>query len=148
MGRDGRRSGAAKAAVALAVGFAGLAPAAAAPTEAERRQFCADAEARYRQLFGKVPRDEPVAVVPMFNNTFCPAAVTVRQGTVVRWVNVDRRTSHSVWFKDAGKPESERVFPGEAVEMTVDLPPGDYPYLCGPHWEAEGMVGRMTVTGR
>ncbi len=144
----GRRSKAAVTAIALAAGLVGLAPAAAAPTEAERQQICADAEARYRQLTGRARQDEPVTVVLMFNNTFCPAAVTVKQGGVVRWVNVDRRTSHSVWFKQSGKPESERAFPEETVEMTIDLPPGEYPYLCGPHWEAEGMVGRMTVTGR
>jgi plastocyanin len=71
----------------------------------------------------------------------------VKQGATVRWINVDRRTSHSVWFKEAGRGESERAFPEELVEMTIDLPPGEHPYLCGPHWEREGMVGRLRVTG-
>jgi plastocyanin len=31
--------------------------------------------------------------------------------------------------------------------MTIDLPTGVYSYLCGPHWEKEGMIGRLTVTG-
>jgi len=29
--------------------------------------------------------------------------------------------------------------------MTFDLPPGDYSYLCGPHWESHGMIGKVTV---
>ncbi|HHK73901.1 MAG TPA: copper-binding protein, partial [Rhizobiales bacterium] len=39
-----------------------------------------------------------------------------------------------------------RVFPKDKVEMKFDLPPGDYPYLCGPHWESDGMIGKVTVT--
>lgn len=117
-------------------------------TDAERDQLCLEAAERYRQAFGKAPGEEPFKVVLMYKDNFCPRALTVTQGSTLRWVNVDRRTSHSVWFKDAGKPESDRSFPEEFVEMTIDWPPGDYPYLCGPHWEREGMVGRLTVTGR
>ena len=71
--------------------------------------------------------------------------MTVKKGTTVRWVNVEKRTSHSVWFKAAGKAESDRLFPEEHVEVTFDLPPGEYPYLCGPHWEKEDMRGTVTV---
>ena len=60
-------------------------------------------------------------------------------------MNVDRRTTHSVWFRDAGRPESDRVFGGEHIEMTVDLPPGEHGYLCGPHWQMEGMIGTLTI---
>ena len=116
--------------------------------EAARKEICAEAEGRYRQIFGKAPSEEPFVVVLMYRDNFCPQHVSVKQGTTLRWVNVDRRTSHSVWFKESGRAESDRAFPEELVEMTVDWPPGEYPYLCGPHWEREGMVGRLTVTGR
>lgn len=122
--------------------------AAAALTEAERAEICRDAEARYRAIHGRDPREEAFTVILMFKDTFCPPSVTVPQGARLRWINVDRRTSHSVWFQEHGRPESERIFPEETIDMTVDWPPGEYPYLCGPHWEKEGMIGRLTVTGR
>ena len=81
----------------------------------------------------------------MYKYTFCPHEMDVKQGATVRWVNVDRRTSHSVWFKVIGKPESDRLFSEEKVEMIIDMPPGDFPYLCGPHGEQEGMTGQLTV---
>ncbi len=120
---------------------------AAATTQAERQAICQEAEGRYRDMFGRAPKDEPFTVVLMYRDTFCPQQLTVKRGSRLRWINVDKRTSHSVWFKEAGQAESERKFPEEFVEMTVDWPPGDYPYLCGPHWEKEGMIGRLTVTG-
>jgi|GEM_PF-567888 len=136
------------------ISFLGLAYAAAlgdaqalALSEVERAEICASAATRYREIFGHTARDEPFTVVMMFKDNFCPQSITVTQGTKVRWVNVDKRTSHSVWFKEAGKPESDRVFAEEVVDLTIDWPPGEYPYLCGPHWEKEGMVGRLTVTG-
>ena len=63
----------------------------------------------------------------------------------MRVINVDKRTSHSVWFKEAGKEESERLFPEEGWSITFGTP-GEYPYVCGPHGEQEGMVGKVTVT--
>lgn len=117
-------------------------------TDAERSEICREADERYRTLHGRSPKDEPFVVIMMFKDNFCPQSIAVPQGTRLRWINVDRRTSHSIWFKEEGKPESERVFPEETIDMTVDWPPGEYPYLCGPHWEKEGMVGRLTVTGR
>jgi plastocyanin len=116
-------------------------------TDAEQREICSEGESRYREIYKRAAKDEPFVVVLMFKDIFCPQGLSVKQGTIVRWVNVDKRTSHSVWFKQLGMPESDRVFPEEFVERTIDLPPGDYPYLCGPHWE-EGMIGRLTVTGR
>lgn len=120
---------------------------AAARTESERAAICAEAEGRYRDIFGRASKDEPFAVVMMYKDTFCPQHIAVKRKARLRWVNVDRRTSHSVWFKDAGKAESERTFPEEFVEMVIDWPTGEYPYLCGPHWEREGMMGRLAVIG-
>ncbi len=116
----------------------------------EKKQICEKAEQRYRKIYGHPSSDllkDGIHVVKMYKYTFCPPQVTVRQGESVRWVNVDRRTSHSVWFRDEGKPESERIFPDpeEKVEMKFDLPPGEYPYLCGPHWQSDGMIGKVIV---
>jgi plastocyanin len=109
-------------------------------------QICDKAEKRYQKYFGKPSVNEPVTIVKMYKYTFCPAQVTIKQGESVRWINVDYATSHSTWFKQAGKSESERLFRKETSEMKFDLPPGDYPYLCGPHWESDGMLGKVTVT--
>ncbi len=130
--------------IALAVTSAPIG--AGAASDGERQKICDKAEKRYQKLFGKPSAEEDVVVVKMYKYTFCPGAVEVKQGATVRWVNVDKRTSHSTWFKEAGKPESDRLFSEEKVEMTFDLPPGIYPYLCGPHWKEEGMIGQVTVT--
>lgn len=118
----------------------------AATGEAERAKICEKAEARYQELFGKPSKDEPVTIVKMYRYTFCPTILKVKQGTTVRWVNVDKRTSHSVWFKEQGKKESDRLFSEEHVEMTLDFPPGDLGYICGPHYKTEGMQGRVIIT--
>lgn len=136
--------------VAAALGLFFAASFGAAPGWAqtpEQNEICAEAERLYQKSAGKPSKDEPFVVVLMYKFTFCPRDIKVKQGARVRFINVDRRTSHSVWFKEAGRPESERVFVDEFVEMKVDLPPGEHPYLCGPHWESDKMVGRMIVTG-
>ena len=108
-------------------------------------KICASAEKRYQKLFSRPSTDEDVTIVMMHKYTFCPPHITIRQGTTVRWVNVDKRTSHSIWFKKAEKKESDRLFGEEQVEITFDGSVGDYPYLCGPHWKEEGMIGTVTV---
>jgi plastocyanin len=118
----------------------------AAPSEAERAKICMKAEARYQKLFGKPSADEPVTIVKMYKYTFCPGVLKVKQGTIVRWVNVDKRTSHSVWLKEQGKPESDRLFSEEIVEIKMDFPPGDLGYICGPHFEKEDMRARIIIT--
>lgn len=117
----------------------------AASSEEEKAKHCAEAAERYKELTGKAPDQEPVTIVLMYKYKFCPENITVKPGTTVRWVNVDKRTSHSYWFRDAGKEESERLFPEDKAEMTFDMPAGDYSYLCGPHWESHGMIGKVTV---
>lgn len=105
---------------------------------------CAEAEQRYVELFGEPSADaQDVTVVLMYKYKFCPGELSVPVGTTVRWVNVDKRTSHSVIVKD--EPESERAFPEESIEFTFKIP-GSQDYLCGPHWERRDMIGRITVT--
>ena len=108
--------------------------------------ICAEADARYTEIYGHAPSDaEGVTVALMYKYTFCPVTLEVPVGTTVRWVNVDKRTSHSTWFRDAGEAESQRLFPDETAEQTFDIP-GEWGYLCGPHWESHDMVGKVVVT--
>ncbi|WP_299983797.1 plastocyanin/azurin family copper-binding protein [uncultured Ruegeria sp.] len=118
----------------------------AAPALAdETAALCAEAEERYVELFGQPSAAvEDAEVVLMYKYTFCPVELTIQAGTTVRWVNVDKRTSHSVLLKDGSEPESDRLFPEESVDLTF-LTPGPQDYLCGPHWETQNMIGMITV---
>ena len=111
----------------------------------ETKAICEKAEDRYRELYSDMPIEEGTVVIKMYKYTFCPIDLEVPVGTKLRWINVDKRTSHSVWFKEAGKDESERLFPDEFVEMTMETP-GRFNYICGPHGEQENMRGSLTVT--
>ncbi|MEX0350823.1 MAG: plastocyanin/azurin family copper-binding protein [Paracoccaceae bacterium] len=118
----------------------------ATPTWADdTAALCAEAEERYAEVFGQpstAVRD--AEVVLMYKYHFCPVEITVKAGTTVRWVNVDKRTSHSVLLKDGSERETDRIFPEESVDLTF-LTPGPQDYLCGPHWETQNMIGMVTV---
>ena len=80
-----------------------------------------------------------LAEVSIERMQFIPAAIKVKPGTTVKWVNNERRNNHSVYFEKEGLPESERFFPGESWQRVFDRP-GVYPYRCGPHPEMTGVV--------
>jgi len=82
---------------------------------------------------------DEAATVSIREMRFEPAALTVKAGATVRWVNDEKRTSHSVLFKGEGGLESERLFPGEQWQRRFDKP-GRYAYICGPHPEMSGVV--------
>ena len=118
---------------------------AAAADDNDQAAICAEAEDRYVELFGHPSADEDgVTVVLMYQYNFCPGHLTVKPGITVRWVNVDKRTSHSVLVKNSEWPESDRLFPEESVEFTF-LSAGDHDYLCGPHWDTHDMIGMVSV---
>lgn len=73
------------------------------------------------------------------NYRFEPAEVRIRAGDTVRWINREKRTSHSVLFASEQGGESERFFPQESWERRFDAP-GTYSYSCGPHPEMKGDV--------
>ncbi len=125
---------------------AGAALAASAKIEVteERKRACAKADARYKEIFPDA-KDAGVVIVKLYRYNFCPPNLKVKVGTTVRWVNVDKRTSHSVWLEESGVAESERFFPEEKFEFTFTSP-GAFPYLCGPHWKDEDMRGFVEVT--
>lgn len=82
---------------------------------------------------------QPVVEVGIEKEQFIPRHLKVKRGTTVRWVNNEKRTSHSVWFQQAGLPESERLLPQDSWERRFDVA-GTYPYVCGPHPEMTGVV--------
>ena len=71
--------------------------------------------------------------------TYTPAEVTIRVGDTVKWVNREKRTSHSILFPQEGGRESERLFPDESWQREFTRA-GRYPYTCGPHPEMKGVV--------
>ena len=132
-------------AVAAATGLSlAVASGPASGDQAEVEKICAEAEARYQELFGAEPVPDDVVVVKMYKYTFCPPDLEVKAGTTLRWINVDKRTSHSVWFKEDGQEESERLFPDEFVELLM-AEAGDFNYICGPHGEQEKMRAKISV---
>lgn len=70
---------------------------------------------------------------------FVPQEVRIKAGDTVKWINTEKRTSHSVLFPAEGGLESERFFPEESWKRTFDKP-GTYHYRCGPHEEMKGSV--------
>ena len=70
---------------------------------------------------------------------FSPAEVRIKAGDTVKWINQEKRTSHSVLFPAENGLESERLFPDERWQRTFTQP-GSYSYRCGPHEEMKGLV--------
>jgi plastocyanin len=130
-------------AVGIVFGVAFAAHAQEVPVDAELEAVCAEAEKRFADQGGARPAGR--VTVLMYKYRFCPPNVAVKAGTTVRWINVDKRTSHSVWLKEADVDESPRMFNFETWEFSF-ITPGKYPYICGPHGVEEKMVGHVTVT--
>ena len=82
-------------------------------------------------------------IVAIREYKFEPATIEVKVGQTVKWINGEKRTSHSIFFQGPSGFETERVFPGESWERVFDKP-GAYPYTCGPHPE---MTGQIVVIG-
>lgn len=70
---------------------------------------------------------------------FSPQEIRIKTGDTVKWINAEKRTSHSVLFPAENGLESERLFPDESWQRTFKLP-GTYKYRCGPHEEMTGVV--------
>lgn len=81
----------------------------------------------------------PAAEIHIREYRFEPAELTVKAGTTVRWLNAEKRTSHSILFPGEDGFESERIFPGEHWERRFDVP-GVHVYGCGPHPEMRGTL--------
>ncbi|MCC7150576.1 MAG: cupredoxin domain-containing protein [Rubrivivax sp.] len=80
-----------------------------------------------------------VVVVEIRDYKYIPQNLTVKAGTTVRWVNAEKRTTHTVRFDGPDGMESERLFPGDTFERRFDKP-ARYAYICGPHPEMKGLI--------
>ena len=90
-------------------------------------------------LFSILASAQQTVIVSMAEYKYIPAEVRIKAGDTVKWVNNERRTSHSVLFPTENGLESTRMFPGESWERSFPVP-GRYEYTCGPHPEMKGLV--------
>lgn len=80
-----------------------------------------------------------IVEIRMIKFKFEPEQVTIKPGTIVRWVNIEKRQYHSVWFEQLGLAESDYLFPSDSYEQKFDHK-GSFPYRCGPHPQMTGLV--------
>ena len=73
--------------------------------------------------------------------TFSPSTVTVHQGQTITLTNVSD-TAHT--FTVTGQGIDIETMPGKTDKVTIDLPPGTYPFVCRFH-ESMGMKGTLVV---
>lgn len=78
-------------------------------------------------------------VVEIYKMKFIPAEITIEQGDIVIWRNIEKRQYHSVWFKQLDKEEPDYFFPDESFQRSFDKT-GIFPYECGPHPRMKGKV--------
>lgn len=81
--------------------------------------------------------DTHVVIIKGFK--FNPPEITIKLGETIRWENNEKRQYHSIWFEEAGEPETDYIFPDESYERSFDKI-GTFPYHCGPHNEMKGIV--------
>lgn len=87
---------------------------------------------------GALPLSAAEQVVEIRDYQFWPKTLQIKVGDTVRWVNREKRTSHSVLFPVLSL-ESERLFPDESWTRRFAAA-GSYPYRCGPHPEMSGQI--------
>lgn len=73
--------------------------------------------------------------------TFSPSTVTVTQGETITLDNVST-AAHT--FTITGQGIDVETQPGKTAQVTIDLPPGTYPFVCRFH-ESMGMTGTLVV---
>lgn len=82
---------------------------------------------------------EQTVEVTIQDYRFSPPEVRIKAGDNVKWINREKRTSHSVLFPAENGLESERLFPDEHWQRTFTRT-GTYSYRCGPHEEMKGLI--------
>jgi plastocyanin len=82
--------------------------------------------------------------VSMTEFSFDPSELTVSEGDSIEVVN-DGATDHNLTVENEDLATSD-LGPGDSEDLTVDIPAGDYEFICtiGDH-AAQGMTGTMTV---
>ena len=77
--------------------------------------------------------------VKILKYKFVPHTLKIEIGQTVRWVNMEKRQYHSVWFDQHSEEESDYLFPGDKLDKQFTKP-GRYPYRRGPPPEMVGMI--------
>jgi plastocyanin len=72
---------------------------------------------------------------------FMPSTITVKQGATLKLENVSD-TAHT--FTVTGQSIDVVTQPGQTSQVTIDLPPGSYPFICRFH-QSLGMTGTLMV---
>ena len=103
------------------------------------------------------PPGAPTTTITMTDYQFTPATITIKAGTIVKWVN-NGTTTHTA-TSDAGAFDSGAISapgtaqdpyggttqtPGGSFEMTFSTP-GTYSYHCTYHGTLRNMTGTITV---
>lgn len=73
--------------------------------------------------------------------SFSPSSLTVDQGQTITLANVSD-AAHT--FTVTGQGIDIETMPGKTDTVTIDLPPGTYPFVCRFH-ESMGMKGTLVV---
>jgi plastocyanin len=73
--------------------------------------------------------------------TFAPSTVTVNRGQMITVDNVSQ-VPHT--FTVTGHGIDVETQPGKTSQITIDLPPGTYPFICRFHVSL-GMKGTLVV---
>jgi plastocyanin len=92
------------------------------------------------------PTSEPPAddgaTVTMGGFAFAPDPITTTAGQGLSLRNADGSVPHTFTVRDTDV--DVEVGPGDTVETTIDLAPGDYDVFCRFH-EGQGMTASLTV---
>ena len=83
-----------------------------------------------------------VLTLTQVNYQFTPAKITVHQGDTITVSDTNPSTPHT--FTVTGTAIDVSNDPMSAQDVTIDLAPGTYPFICRFH-EGQGMTGTLVV---
>ncbi|HVD70133.1 MAG TPA: cupredoxin domain-containing protein [Actinomycetota bacterium] len=87
--------------------------------------------------------DDVALKVSVANYQFTPATVKVDSGDAIELTNTNPQTPHTFTVIDENIDVS--LDPGSSTTVTIDLPPGTYPFECKFH-SSMGMRGTLKVS--
>jgi plastocyanin len=83
-----------------------------------------------------------VLTLTQVNYQFTPAKITVHEGDTITVSNTNPSTPHTFTVTGADINVSNDAM--SAQDVTIDLAPGTYPFICRFH-EGQGMTGTLVV---
>ena len=83
-----------------------------------------------------------VLTLTQVNYQFTPAKITVNQGDTITVSDTNPSTPHT--FTVTGTDIDVANDPMSSQDVTIDLAPGTYPFICRFH-EGQGMIGTLVV---